>query len=110
MRAWLMNSYEGVEKLQLGEVPDPQPGPDDVLLNVRFAGLNPADAFLASGMYPAKPRLPHVLGRDGAGEVMAVGADVRGLKPGDTVGILRCNVGVDVWGTLAEQVLVPAES
>src|SRR4026207_2536802 len=94
MRAWLMNSYEGVEKLQLGEVPDPQPGPDDVLLNVRFAGLNPADAFLASGMYPAKPRLPHILGRDGVGEVAAVGTGVHDIRPGETVGVLRCGVGV----------------
>ena len=69
MRAWLMDSYEGVERLRLEEVPDPRPGPDQVLLNVRFAGLNPADAFLASGMYPAKPPLPHVLGRDGVGDV-----------------------------------------
>jgi len=110
MRAWLMNSYEGVEKLQLGEVPDPQPGPDDVLLNVRFAGLNPADAFLASGMYPAKPRLPHILGRDGVGEVAAVGTGVHDIRPGETVGILRCDVGIDVWGTLAEKVVVPAHS
>ena len=110
MRAWLMDTYEGVERLRLDRVQDLHPDRNQILLNVRFAGLNPADAFLASGMYPAKPRLPHVLGRDGAGEVMAVGADVRGIKPGDTVGILRCNVGVDGWGTLAEQVLVPAES
>ena len=75
MRAWLMDSDEGIEELRLGEVSDPRPGPDDVLLNVRFAGLNPADAFLASGMYPAKPRLPHVLGRDGVGDVAAVGAE-----------------------------------
>src|SRR4026209_1875673 len=89
MRAWLMNSYEGVETLQLGEVPDPQPGPDDVLLNVRFAGLNPADAFLASGMYPAKPRLPHILGRDGVGEVAAVGTGVHDIRPGGDVGATR---------------------
>lgn len=110
MRAWLMDSYHGVEQLRLGEVPDPQPGPDDVLLNVQFAGLNPADAFLASGMYPAKPHLPHVLGRDGVGEVAMVGTDVRDVRPGETVGILRCDVGVDAWGTLAEKVVVPAQS
>ena len=99
-----------LRRLRLGEVSDPRPGPDDVLLNVRFAGLNPADAFLASGMYPAKPRLPHVLGRDGVGDVAAVGAGVRDVRPGETVGILRCDVGVDVWGTLAEKVVVPAHS
>ena len=73
MRAWLMDSYDGVEKLRLGEVPDPQPGPGQVLLRVRFAALNPADAFLAQAMYPAKPALPHILGRDGVGDVLAVG-------------------------------------
>lgn len=110
MRAWLMDSYKGVEGLRLGEVPEPRPGSDDVLLNVRFAGLNPADAFLASGMYPAQPHLPHVLGRDGVGDVAVVGAGVRDLRPGETVGILRCDVGVNVWGTLAEKVVVPARS
>jgi NADPH:quinone reductase len=110
MRAWLMDSYEGVEALRLGEVPDPRPGPEDILLNMRWAGLNPADAFLASGMYPAKPRLPHVLGRDGAGDVAMVGAGAHNVRPGELVGILRCDVGVDVWGTLAEKVVVPAQS
>jgi NADPH:quinone reductase len=110
MRAWLMESYDGIERLRLGEVSDPRPGPDDVLLDVRFAGLNPADAFLASGMYPAKPCLPHILGRDGVGEVAAVGTGVHDVRPGETVGILRCDVGIDVWGTLAEKVVVPARS
>lgn len=110
MRAWLMDSYEGVEALRLDEVPDPRPGPEDVLLNVRWAGLNPADIFLASGMYPAKPRFPHVLGRDGSGDVAMVGAGVHNVRLGELVGILRCDVGVDVWGTLAEKVVVPAKS
>jgi NADPH2:quinone reductase len=110
MRAWLMDSYQGVGALRLGEVPDPQPGPGDVLLNLRLAALNPADAFLASGMYPAKPHFPHILGRDGIGDVATVGAGVRDLRPGETVGVLRCDVGVEVWGTLAEKVVVPAES
>jgi len=110
MRAWLMDSYDGVERLRLGEVPDPQPGPAEVLLRVRYAALNPADAFLAQRMYPAQPTLPHVLGRDGVGNVVAIGAGVDHVRAGETVGILRCNVGVDVWGTLAEKVVVPAES
>ena len=76
MRAWLMDGYEGVENLHLGEVAVPEPGPGQVLLKVRFAALNPADAFLAQAMYPAKPPLPHVLGRDGVGEVVAVGTGV----------------------------------
>jgi NADPH2:quinone reductase len=128
MRAWLMDSYDGVDKLRLGEVPDPQPGAGQVLLKVRLAAINPADAYLAKGMYPAKPALPHILGRDGLGEVLAVGdgADQGRLggsfalpnagdagvpiRTGQTLGILRGSTGVDAWGTLAEKVVVPASN
>lgn len=110
MLAWLLDSYSGVESLRLGEVEQPRPGAGEVLLRIRFAALNPADAFLAQGMYPAKPPMPHVLGRDGVGEVVAVGPDVSGVRQGDVVGILRCNVGVETWGTLAEFTAVPAAS
>jgi len=105
-----MDAYNGVENLRLGEAADPQLGPDQALLRVRFAALNPADAFLAQNLYPAKPALPHILGRDGVGVVEAVGSGATNVRPGDTVGILRCDVGVEVWGTLAEKVVVPAAS
>lgn len=105
-----MDGFDGVEKLRLGEIPEPQPGPGEVLLRMRFAAINPADAFLSRGMYPAKPALPHVLGRDGVGEVIAVGAGVDWPRVGDTVGILRCDVGVSVRGTLAEMVVTRAAS
>src|ERR1039458_8827648 len=109
MRAWLMDSYDGVDKLRQGEVADPEAGPGQVVLRVRFAALNPADAFLARAMYPAKPALPHILGRDAVGDVVSVGLGVEQVRVGETVGILRCDVGVSVWGTLAEKVVVPAD-
>jgi NADPH2:quinone reductase len=105
-----MDSFSGVENLRLGEVADPQPGPGDVLLRMRFAALNPADAFLAQAQYPAKPPLPHILGRDGVGDVAAVGDGVETVRPGDTVGILRCQAGVSTRGTLAELTVVRAAS
>ena len=110
MRAWFMDAYNGVDHLRLGETHDPAPGPNQILLRVQFAALNPADAFLAQAMYPAKPPLPHILGRDGVGEVLAAGPGVSNVQVGETVGILRCEVGVESWGTLAEKVVVPAES
>ncbi len=110
MRAWLMDSYEGIDKLRLGGMPDPHPGPADALVKVTYAALNPADAFLAQGLYPAKPALPHILGRDGVGEVELVGSRVENIRVGDTVGILRCEIGVEIPGTLAEKVVVPTES
>lgn len=110
MRAWLMDSYKGVEQLRLGQVPDPKPGPAEVLLKVRYAALNPADAFLAQGLYPAKPALPHILGRDGVGEIEILGSSVKNFCVGEMVAILRCEAGVETPGTLAEKVVVPAES
>jgi NADPH:quinone reductase len=108
MRAWLMDSYEGVEKLRFDEVPDPEPGPGQVLLRVRLAALNPADAFLAQAMYPARPPLPHILGRDGVGDVTAVSSGVDNSLMGRTAAVLRSSVGVEAWGTLAEKAVVPA--
>jgi len=110
MRAWSMDGYDGVDALRMSEVPDPEPGPGQILVRVTFAALNPADAFLARGMYPAHPPLPHILGRDGVGEVVAVGPAVTRVRVGDLVGILRCQVGVETWGTLAEKVVVPEDS
>ena len=109
MRAWLMESFEGVDKMRLGEVPDPRPAAGEILLRIRFAALNPADAFLAQAMYPAKPALPHILGRDGVGEVIAAGPGVERPRVGEMVGVLRCDVGVERWGTLAEKTVVPAD-
>jgi len=108
MRAWLLDSYDGVGKLRMDEVPDPQPAAGQVVLKTMYAGLNPADAFLAQNQYPAKPKFPHILGRDGVGEVVSVGPGVTNVKVGDIVGILRGDTGVEVWGTLAEKVAVEA--
>jgi NADPH2:quinone reductase len=77
---------------------------------MEYAALNPADAFLAKGMYPARPALPHILGRDGVGRILEAAPDVQGFQAGETVGILRCDVGVTERGTLAEKTAVPAAS
>jgi len=69
--------------LQLGEAPDPIPAAGEALLRVMFAGLNPADRYLSEGQYPAKPPLPHILGRDGIGIVEKLGAGVTQFKIGD---------------------------
>ena len=58
MRAWLMDSYEGTEKLRLDEVPDPQPGPGQAVIRIIYAALNPADAFLALAQYPRQAKTP----------------------------------------------------
>ncbi|HEV2294670.1 MAG TPA: zinc-binding alcohol dehydrogenase family protein [Tepidisphaeraceae bacterium] len=110
MRAWIIDTLAGLERLKLAELPDPAPAPGEVVLDVRYAALNPADYYLAQGQYPAKPALPHVLGRDGIGTVSAVGEGVAEVKRGDAALILRSEIGVSRPGTLAERVAVPVES
>ena len=77
------------------------------MLEVHYAALNPADRYLAEGQYPAKPPLPHILGRDGVGTVVQLGAGVSGMRIGDLRVILRGDVGVNRAGTFAERVSVP---
>lgn len=108
MKAWLLEEYEGVGSMRLLETESPAAGPGQVVVRVAFAALNPADAWLAKRLYPARPRLPHILGRDASGEVASVGTEVSQVKPGDAVTILRCEAGVNERGTLAEFVAVPA--
>ena len=110
MRAWAIDKLEGLERLKLVNLPDPAPAPGEVVLDLRYAALNPADYYLAQRQYPAGPPLPHVLGRDGVGTVWAVGEGVTGFKVGDAALILRSEIGVSRQGTLAERVAVPVES
>jgi len=110
MKAWLLDDLQGVAHLRLAEVPEPVAGEGEALLEVHYAGLNPADRYLAEGQYPAKPSLPHILGRDGIGTVVKVGAGVKEVQPGDRRAILRGEVGVNRAGTFAQRVVVPLQN
>lgn len=110
MRAWLLDDFKGLDALRLStDVPKPVPATEEILVRVHFAALNPADRFLAENLYPAKPPLPHVLGRDGMGVVEAVGPGVTRRRIGDRVVLLRGECGVNRWGTLADFVVVPQD-
>jgi NADPH2:quinone reductase len=65
------------------EVPVPEPGPDELLVRVRAAGVNPGDWKVRDGAYGIPP--PAVLGRECAGTVVGIGDDVRGFAEGDEV-------------------------
>ncbi len=110
MKAWLLDNFSGIDSLRLAEIPDPKPGAGEVLLELVFAALNPADRYLAEGQYPAKPPLPHILGRDGVGIARDLGPEVTGIVRGEPYVILRSDVGVNRAGTFAQHVLVPQES
>src|SRR5687768_604664 len=110
MRAWLLDRLEGIDKLRLAEAADPHPAAGEVVLDVRYAALNPADRYLAEGQYPARPPLPHILGRDGVGTVAEAGGGVRDIRAGERFAILRGETGVSRSGTFAEKVAVAVES
>jgi len=110
MRAWIIDRQDGIDNARLTEVSDPKPSSGEVLLRVKYAALNPADRYLAEGQYPAKPPMPHILGRDGSGTIAAVGPGVQGHAVGERRAILRGDMGVSRWGTFAELVAVPTES
>lgn len=101
MKAWIIEAMNGIENARLTEVADPVPAAGEVLMRVNYAALNPADRYLAQGEYPAKPPLPHILGRDGSGVIVGTG---------EKRAILRGEMGVSRWGTFAELVAVPTES
>ncbi|GAB4085165.1 quinone oxidoreductase [Myceligenerans cantabricum] len=73
----------GPEVLSYDEVPDPTPGPGQLLVRVAAAGVNFIDTYRRSGTYPT--RFPHVVGAEGAGTVEAAGDDVTGFAVGDRV-------------------------
>jgi NADPH2:quinone reductase len=110
MKAWLMDDFNGIGSLRLAEAPNPVPQPNEVILQINYAALNPADRYLAENLYPAKPRLPHILGRDGMGMVVEVGSGVTGVRVGDRRAILRGQVGSNRPGTFAQRVAVPAQN
>lgn len=102
MRAVVVAEPGGPEVLRLQEVPDPRPGPGELLVQVRATALNRADLLQRRGQYPPPPGAPPYLGLEMAGEVLALGDGARGWQPGDRVFALLPG------GGYAEQVTVPA--
>jgi NADPH2:quinone reductase len=99
----LVREFGGPEVLRLEDVPDPKPGPSDVVVRIRAAGVNPVDTYIRSGAYPRKPALPYVPGSDGAGEIESIGAEVKGVTVGDRVYIAGYGNKPAGTGTYAER-------
>jgi NADPH:quinone reductase-like Zn-dependent oxidoreductase len=105
MRAYVLKHYGGPEASLLMDVSAPSPGPRDVLVVVRAAGLNPVDFKFRQGKLRAilRPKLPFVLGNELAGEVISIGRDVKRFRVGDRV---FARVAKDRAGAFAEQACV----
>jgi len=106
MKALVFKHYGGADQIAFADIPRPRPGPDEILVRVHAAGLNPIDCMVPKGAF--KPilrfQLPATLGSDLAGVVMEVGNRVTRFKPGDAVFASIFDLGT---GALAEFALVP---
>ncbi|WP_066592762.1 NADP-dependent oxidoreductase [Sphingomonas pruni] len=87
MKAFIVDRYRKKEPLRYGDMPEPVPGQDDVLVEIHAAGLNPLDSKIRDGAFKAfiRYRPPFILGHDVAGIVVGIGSNVRRFKLGDEV-------------------------
>ncbi|MGA2411504.1 MAG: NAD(P)H-quinone oxidoreductase [Candidatus Binataceae bacterium] len=83
MKAIVIDRPGDESVLKLGDIPEPVPGPSDLLIDVRCAGLNRADIMQRQGFYPPPPGAPVTLGLECAGVVAAMGPEVKGWRIGD---------------------------
>jgi putative PIG3 family NAD(P)H quinone oxidoreductase len=100
MRAIVLRGYGGPEVLQIEEVPDPEPGPEEAVVAVRATALNRADLLQRAGLYPGPPADLEIPGLEFAGTVLAVGPRVRAVHVGDSV------MGIVGGGGYAERLAV----
>ena len=84
MKAIRIHEFGAPEVLRLEEVPEPKPGPGQVLVEVHAVGVNPYEGYMRAGAYAAPP-LPFTPGHDAAGVVEAVGNGVKAVAPGNRV-------------------------
>ena len=104
MRAVICRSFDGIDALELGELPDPAPGRGEVLVDVHAAALSFMDTLMVAGTYQMKPALPFVPGSDAAGIVLAVGVGVERVRIGDRVACSHWH------GGMAQRMVAPESS
>src|SRR5262245_6612130 len=100
MRAVLCKQYGPPESLVIEEVPSLTPGPGEVVVSVKAAGVNFPDVLIIENKYQMKPPLPFSPGSELAGVVKTIGEGVNGVAPGDPV------MAVTGFGAFAEDVKV----
>src|SRR6476660_628788 len=105
MKAAYITKTGPPEVIVYGDLTTPEPGPAECLVKVSAADVNPIDVYIRAGLIPAQISFPYIIGRDLAGVVMKVGAQVKGFKEGDRVWVTGQGVG-NRQGTSAEFVAV----
>lgn len=103
MKAIRVHEFGGPENLRLEDLPEPQPGPGEVVVQIKAAGVNPVETYMRAGKYPALPKLPWTPGNDGAGTVHSVGTGVRSVKAGDRVYVAGSSTGTYAEYSLSQE-------
>lgn len=85
MKAILVREFGEPGVMRVEEIRTPTAGPDQVLVRLRAAGVNPVDTYVRRGVYARRPHLPYTPGSDAAGTVAAIGSHVTGIATGDRV-------------------------
>ena len=92
MKAARVKTFGGVDQLEVNELPDPVPGPGELIVRVKACGLNYADVMQREGLYPGGPKPPYIPGLEAAGVVESLGPDnASGLPVGTRVAVLTPN-------------------
>src|SRR5262245_50182025 len=107
MRAIVVKEFGSPEVMKLEDVPDPVPGPGQVLIRVHAVGVNPVETYLRAGTYARKPNLPYIPGSDAGGTVEKVGAGVTAFKAGDRVYTQGATGGYAQWLVCEEALAHP---
>lgn len=87
MRAIVFHKHGDLDQVELADVPTPEIGPDQVLLEVKAAALNQLDLWVLKGWPGLRLKMPHIMGSDGAGVIVEIGANVSGFQVGDRVAV-----------------------
>ena len=98
MKAIQFGRFGGPEVLEVVDVPAPIPGPGDLVVRVRAAGVNLSDALMRENRYAVTPALPAIPGNEVVGEVVEVGREVKGFALGDRVALSLFASGLSVGG------------
>jgi alcohol dehydrogenase len=109
MRAFVLDGFGAIaDHVRLAEIADPVPGPDDVLIEIHAASLNPIDFKIVHGDLKrvSKYQLPRPFGFDASGIVLSAGARATRFKPGDAV---YARASRETIGTFAEKIALPQE-
>jgi len=85
MKAAFINQTGPPEVINYGELPTAKPARTECLIKVAAVDVNPIDTYIRAGIVPVKLSFPYILGRDLAGTIIEVGADVKRFKAGDRV-------------------------